>query len=395
MRHKRIIAVTVVCLVVALIGISLLLSFFQSKPVVLAANSHVTPSPTPVTATLEIFQAPVYVMLPDREAIEDATNGMSIPQGTIISTGTAGRAQIMYPGGTVTRLDSSTTVKLTTYNTQKYQIVVNIFQGKIWSRIKKLLGNESYETKTSNTVATVRGTSYEHSVTELDEDGVLVLEGKVDFECSAYQKLKTSLEANKKAVVHCNIDTEIKPAEVTEKDLEQEWVTFNNKKNDELKKNLNNGFDPAQNFNINNRDGEKNNDTSPTNNPDTTNERGNTKVKDNGNGKDKDKKNPSPTSIIRPTDIVGAVDSTVDTVVDTVDTTVNRIVTAVPTLPPILRSPTNTPVPATQPPAATATPAPAGVNVDINVGDLNVGLGLGKDKLKVNLGNGNGNGNGN
>lgn len=379
MRHKLPAAVFVVCASVAVVGISLLLYFFQTRPAVLAAStSRVSPTAIPVTAVLEIFEGPVSVMLPDREATEEARTGMPIPQGTIVSTGTTGRAQIIYPGGTVTRLDNSTTIKLTTFNSQKYQIIVNIFQGKIWSRIKKLLGTESYETQTSNTVATVRGTSYEHSVTELDEDSILVLEGKVDFECTDYQNLKTSLNANKKAKVHCNTDTTLESEDITPQDLQKDWVKFNTVKNNNLEDQLKKEIDPsiAVSTPTYGKEKVKNKDVSPTDGvttsitEDTPDKKNNDK--DKRNGKDKEKKNPSPTSIlnVQPTAIVGAVVNTV-----------------IPTLPPLL--PTNAPVPPTHAPAATATLAPAGVNVDVNVGDLNAGVGLGKGKLKINLGNGN------
>lgn len=81
MRHKRIIAVTTVVIVfVALVGISLLIYFTQSKPTVLsAATSAVTPTPTPLYASLEVFQEPVFIMYPDREATESAKTGMIIP----------------------------------------------------------------------------------------------------------------------------------------------------------------------------------------------------------------------------------------------------------------------------------------------------------------------------
>lgn len=378
MRHKRIIAIIVVCVFVALAGIGLFLHFFQNKPTVLsAATTKITPTEIPLQATLEVLQEPVYVMFPKSEAPETARTGMTIPQGTIVTTGTTGRAQIMYPGGTVTRLDNSTHVKLSTLDTQKYQIVVDIFQGRIWSRIKKLLGTESYETKTSNTVATVRGTSYEHSVTELDEDSILVLEGDVDFECNENKSLKTSLAANKKALVHCKTDTELTPQDITENDLKQEWVEFNKIKNKDLEDNLKKGNDPAApGENSKNENKEKNKDTKPTDTPNTRDQSADTK--DKGKDKDKDKKNPSPTSSlpINPTNVVGTVDTVVDTVVS-----------AIPTLPPLLQRATNTPVPPTQAPAATATPDP-GINVNVDAGLLNVGVGGGKDGIKLKLGNG-------
>lgn len=294
----------------------------------------------------------------------------------------------MYPGGTVTRIDISTSVKLSKYDSQKYQIVVDIFQGRIWSRIKKLLGTESYETKTSNTVATVRGTSYTHSITDLDEDSLLVTDGKVDFGCFQNKKLKTSLNANKKALAHCNTDSALDEKDVTATDLDQEWVKFNREKNKDLEGSLKRGIDPAITQSTPDKETvEKNKEVKKNETQSEINSTSDKKDKE--TGKDKEKKNPSPTSIlnVRPTEIVGTVDSTVDTVVNTVDNTVNTVVSIIPTLPPLLRAPTNTPVPATQAPPPTATPdspGNSGVRLNINVGDLNVGVGLGGGKSENN-----------
>src|SRR3990167_3039554 len=58
---------------------------------------------------LKIFTSPVSVMLPGQDW-QEAVDNQEITAGTKVKTETAGRAQIIYPNKSVTRLDEKTEI---------------------------------------------------------------------------------------------------------------------------------------------------------------------------------------------------------------------------------------------------------------------------------------------
>ncbi len=177
------------------------------------------------TAKLKIITLPVQVKLPDTSSFIDASDGMDIPLGTTIKTGKT-RAGIVYPSGTTTRLDHDTTIILKEFDLGPQQITVEILNGRIWSRVKKLMGNESYETEVQGVTATVRGTAYEHSATE----GVSltrVVEGLVEVTCND-ASIQTKIAASQKGTTDCTLPQEqtvVQP--LSTQDAEDEWIQFN------------------------------------------------------------------------------------------------------------------------------------------------------------------------
>lgn len=312
-------------------------------------------SPTPAVARLEIFSNPVTLQLSDNSATQSAKPNTMVPEGAIIETGATGRAQITYPGGTVTRLDANTRIQLQLFQPQPERIAVKILEGKTWSRIKKLFGNESYQTETGTTVATVRGTSYEHSVDENNENIVLVDEGIVDFGCATEKRQKNvPVAANKKALTNCTGDNTIEPVPVDPDDLQDEWVTFNKKENEKLKKKKKQK--PTTTGAV---QGAQTNNPADTSAPAPTNSH-----PGNRNSRNPRRNNDILPSII-PTTIISPA-STINT--DTIFPTLTLIPT-VPTLPPMLP---------TEPPSPTQ--SPRGNN---NALDLNVGVGDSKVHLRL------------
>jgi hypothetical protein len=359
MKQRRRDLVIVVCAIVALVGISLLIYSFRPKATILSASTKEEPTSIPQNATLTIFSNPVSILLPNEEATKSATSGMIVPQGTIIMTGETGRAQIVYPQGTVTRLDYSTEVRLTTFKPQTYTISVDLFKGKIWSRIKKLLGNESYETRTSDTVATVRGTSYEHSVTGEDEDQVLVTEGTVDFSCNKRKDLAARVKPNIKAVVHCDTDTTLVPVPVTKPDLEDDWVKFNTEQENTAVTSI----------------------PSVTRIGQSASPHPSTGLKPTDDSKKKREVIPSnPLNTLAP-----SVIPTVTTTGKTTTNTLNRIIdTVVSVLPTSAPRPTSVP-PTAVPPSPTLSPSSGGITVNVNLSNLNLNVGLGSSGANVGI----------
>lgn len=178
------------------------------------------------TAKLKIITLPVQVKLPDTASFIDASDGMDIPLGTTIKTGRTGRAGIVYPSGTTTHLDHDTTIILKKFDLGPQKITVEILNGRIWSRVKKLMGNESYETEVQGVTATVRGTAYEHSATE---GGSLtrVVEGLVEVTCNN-SRVQTEVAASQKGTTDCTLTQEqtvVQP--LSTQDAEDEWIQFN------------------------------------------------------------------------------------------------------------------------------------------------------------------------
>lgn len=185
---------------------------------------------------LEIFNGPVVVVKNGKA--ETGMNGIELKQGNVISTSGNGRAQIVFPNGTVTRLDKNTTVTLqkAQISPQQVQIIVN--EGQTWSRIAELLQNETYETLSNNLTASVRGTSYGHSLLPGKAgDEIVTTKGEVYTAC-ANKKQESIVGKDKKAVFTCN-DEKVQLVDISS-DKNNEWYKFNDSEDE----NLNNRFGP-------------------------------------------------------------------------------------------------------------------------------------------------------
>lgn len=176
-------------------------------------------------ATLTIYDGTVSIKPPGESTFQKTTKAMRITEGTYVSTGPSGRAQISYPSGTTTRIDSNSTIQLTEFDPKPQKILVSVLKGRVWSRVKKLLGTESYETESNGVTATVRGTAYEHSAA----GGVTltrVVEGTIVVTCPDSDRA-TAIAASLKGQTDCSkpVETEVQP--LTEEDAKDEWITFN------------------------------------------------------------------------------------------------------------------------------------------------------------------------
>ena len=92
-------------------------------------------------------------------------SGDALHEGETVSTNAKGKAIIYFPDGSVLRLDSNTTIQLNTtqFNPKDEKLVVRVSLavGRVWSKIIELTTPESlWEVKTSNAIATVRGTAF-------------------------------------------------------------------------------------------------------------------------------------------------------------------------------------------------------------------------------------------
>ncbi len=195
--------------------------------------TSLSPTISKLVARLEIFSEPVGVSLPGQKGFVAAEENMIIPEGTIIKTGAEGRAQIVFPGGTVTRVDFDSIVRVKQFDPQPQNIFIEILQGRIWSRIKKLFGNESYQSSGGTMVASVRGTSYGHGLLPNEVNRGSVLKGTVEMKCVNGSN-EATLSENMLAEVNCITGKGFTEDEVYRINMEDEWVQFNREQDEVL-----------------------------------------------------------------------------------------------------------------------------------------------------------------
>lgn len=130
-----------------------------------------------------------------------------VPVGSTIATSWGTQVQLVYPTGGVTRLDSNTKIVFKEEPTPSTGGGISIIAGRTWQRVKKVIGLDSFETDTASALASVRGTSYGHSI-EKDEfdnpvDRVVTLEGKVAVKCKNKKTSEIEVKANEDLKVSC------------------------------------------------------------------------------------------------------------------------------------------------------------------------------------------------
>lgn len=158
-RNKRLFFISLSLLV--LVGVSSAGAYtrFASST---SKQSEASNAPVP-TIKIEIFTGAIFVT-PQDSTETVATNNQAIAVGSTIRTNETGRGQVVFSTGTVVRVDHVSSFTITEADVTPQQTVIGINNGRVWSRVTKLLGKESFETQTPTVVATVRGTSYGHGI---------------------------------------------------------------------------------------------------------------------------------------------------------------------------------------------------------------------------------------
>ncbi len=162
------------------------------------------------------------------EVIEIKTSASTTP-GSTIRTSATGRALIETLNKRMV-LDYDTQIVIPEENNEKVSTIV-LLAGSIWSRVEKVFEQgEYFEIRTQNTVAAVRGTSFNVSVVDgktiisVEESSVAVtpidpISGKVLTENEIL------VSAGNKAVQDKNGDVVV--SEITEEDRNSNWHQFN------------------------------------------------------------------------------------------------------------------------------------------------------------------------
>ena len=149
---------------------------------------------------------------------KNAKSGMELEEGHSVKTLESSKAKIIF-SDSVMRLDANTEISLDKLNTETVSLSQKV--GKTWSRLLKISGISSYEIKTPDAIATVRGTGFSIEVKEGESTEVKVADGEVEVKTN---KDKTSVEENKQIIVKKDDEG----LEGKKKNLEKdEWINEN------------------------------------------------------------------------------------------------------------------------------------------------------------------------
>lgn len=193
-------------------------------------------------ARLTIYREPVSVRLPGSNGFRRGHEGMIIPEGSTVRTGSEGRAALDFGGGTVARVDGETQIAVAAYAPNPQNIVVRLVKGRIWSRIKELHDGELYQSESKMMTAVVRGASYGHDILDDGQNQAVVLEGFVDLNCKNLDR-SVRLGMDEKAVVNCSAGTGLEARAMNAADQADEWILFNKSEDKALEDELKRGGD--------------------------------------------------------------------------------------------------------------------------------------------------------
>ena len=119
-------------------------------------------SSSSVLANLKVTADNVQIKSKGAADFTTAKNGQQIKQGDTIKTDPAGRAEIDYTDGSLTRLGASTlfTISKLTNKRGGRQTQGTLSVGETWNRAAKVSETGSFEVKAGGTTAAVQGTAF-------------------------------------------------------------------------------------------------------------------------------------------------------------------------------------------------------------------------------------------
>ncbi|MBI2054843.1 MAG: FecR domain-containing protein [Candidatus Sungbacteria bacterium] len=136
------------------------------------------PEPSPAPIILQVINDGVFLLDENGKGTR-LISGTELKGGSTITTDKSGEAELQFPDGSVARVDKETTLTLTAQffdeNSGTSQTSLFLTLGRVWSRVAKLATPQSsWEVKTSNVVAAVRGTAFNVGFTKDKKSRVLV-----------------------------------------------------------------------------------------------------------------------------------------------------------------------------------------------------------------------------
>ncbi|MET0276074.1 MAG: FecR domain-containing protein [Acidimicrobiia bacterium] len=113
-------------------------------------------------ANLKITEANVSVKSKGATDFVAAKNGQALKQGDTIKTDNAGRAEIAYTDGSLTRMAGATVFTLSKLTNERggRQTQGTLSVGETWNRAAKVSETGSFEVKAGGTTAAVEGTAF-------------------------------------------------------------------------------------------------------------------------------------------------------------------------------------------------------------------------------------------
>lgn len=180
------------------------------------------------------FLSDVFVKSVEEENFSEVPveTGVETGEGATIKTSETGRAIVESTDYIVTVVDRNSEYIVETFQNGGKQISIRLISGNLWSRIGKTLEqDESYEVRTRNTIAAVRGTSfgttYIDGITTYTVTNGEVIAFIIDLDTGeVIKKSKQTIRSGEKATVEKE-GVELVVSKVTEADRESEWLIFN------------------------------------------------------------------------------------------------------------------------------------------------------------------------
>ena len=161
-----------------------------------------------------------------------AVQGMRLKVNEVVKTG-QGRAIIVLRESMIVTLDSDSELRISSISPENVE--VQHTQGRTWNKFTGLTGMKNYKATTPNTVAAVRGTTWEQQVSP---DQIIVLEGKVSFQHQEERVEVGSLEKyTLKDSTLVQSDPTPEDLERLKKELEVHVTTLKKMRWNELRKN--------------------------------------------------------------------------------------------------------------------------------------------------------------
>lgn len=123
----------------------------------------------------------VQVRAPKTKSYSALSVGVEVAHGARVKTGANGKATLKFPDGTQAKVHPKSEIVVRAKKTSgAAPNAVVLFFGRVWSKVVKATGGAaSYEVRSANAVAGVRGTEFEVGVADNGAARVVVSEGKV------------------------------------------------------------------------------------------------------------------------------------------------------------------------------------------------------------------------
>jgi len=112
---------------------------------------------------LEVVKGQVKISFEGEEKTLTSPVAQEVEPGVIVITLAGSQANLVFPNGSLARLDEETSVNLTEFfsEAQSSGVKLELNSGNLWSRVQRLLDKETnYEVQTANAVAVVKGTIF-------------------------------------------------------------------------------------------------------------------------------------------------------------------------------------------------------------------------------------------